>query len=149
MRHLATLSIAIATLFSLPAHAEFKKLDDAVEYRQGVFTVMAEHFGRIGAVVKGEKAFDKTAVQKDAAVVEMMSQLPWQAFVPGSDMKPSHAKPEVWKQAAEFEKAAQKNREATAKLSEAAKSGDLQMIKTAFGEAGKSCKACHDQFKKK
>ena len=31
----------------------------------------------------------------------------------------------------------------------AAKSGDLETIKKAFGEAGKSCKACHDNYRKK
>jgi cytochrome c556 len=36
-----------------------------------------------------------------------------------------------------------------AKLSAAAKSGDQNAIKTAFGGVGQSCKACHDDFRKK
>jgi cytochrome c556 len=35
------------------------------------------------------------------------------------------------------------------KLHTAAKGGNLDTIKTAFGAAGQSCKACHDDFRKK
>jgi cytochrome c556 len=38
---------------------------------------------------------------------------------------------------------------AVAELNTAAKSGNLETIKIAFGEAGKSCKACHDNYRKK
>jgi len=34
-------------------------------------------------------------------------------------------------------------------LGAAAKTGDLDKIKTAFGAAGMSCKTCHDSFKEK
>ena len=36
-----------------------------------------------------------------------------------------------------------------AKLSAAAKDGDLAAIKTAFCATGQSCKACHDSFRSK
>ncbi|HEY2976325.1 MAG TPA: cytochrome c, partial [Burkholderiaceae bacterium] len=34
-------------------------------------------------------------------------------------------------------------------LDAAAKSGNLDAIKAAFGDAGKTCKACHDNFREK
>jgi cytochrome c556 len=36
----------------------------------------------------------------------------------------------------------------TAKLVETARTGDLDAIKARFGETGKSCKNCHDDFRK-
>ena len=36
----------------------------------------------------------------------------------------------------------------SAKLNAAAKTGNLDAIKTAFGAVGQSCKACHDDFRK-
>ena len=33
-------------------------------------------------------------------------------------------------------------------MNAAAKTGDVAAIRAAFGETGKSCKACHDQFRK-
>jgi len=38
---------------------------------------------------------------------------------------------------------------AVMELNTAAKGGDLDTIKKAFGAAGQSCKACHDNYRKK
>ena len=40
-------------------------------------------------------------------------------------------------------------RSATKELSAAATSGDMDAMKAAFGATGKSCKACHDDYKSK
>jgi cytochrome c556 len=147
----ALASIALATLFTVPfsAHAQFAKVEDAVKYRQSAFSVMSTHMGRIGAVVKGERPYDKAAVEADAAVIEMMSRLPWSAFPANSNLQNSKAKPEIWEQQDKFRAGADKLQENTVKLSAAAKSGDLNAIKAAFGAVGQSCKACHDSFRNK
>lgn len=148
-RVMTRFALAALIIVPLAAHAQFAKVEDAVKYRQSALSVMGTHFNRIGAVVKGEKPYDKAAVMADAAVVEMMSKLPWAAFPPGSDLMESKAKPEIWKEMPKFKAASEKMQTAVEKLSTAAKSGDLGMIKTAFGAAGKSCKACHDDFREK
>lgn len=143
--------IAFTSLIAVPfsAQAQFAKVEDAVKYRQSAFTVMATHFARVGAVVKGEKPYDKAAVEADVAIVEMMSKLPWPAFPAGSDIANSKARPEIWKEQDKFKAASEKTSSEVAKLSAAAKSGDLNTIKVAFGAVGQSCKACHDDFRKK
>ena len=40
-----------------------------------------------------------------------------------------------------------KMQEETAKLAVAAKANNLDTLKAAFGEAAKTCKACHDDFR--
>jgi len=145
-----TLTALLATPFASQAQqAQFAKPEDAVKYRQSVLSVMGTHFGRIGAVVKGEKPYDKNTVMADAALVEILSKLPWSAFPPGSDLMESKAKPDIWKQMPKFKDYSEKMQKEVANLSTAAKSGDLNKIKTAFGAAGKSCKACHDDFREK
>lgn len=131
------------------AHAQFAKTEDAIKYRQSALTLMGNHMGRIGAVVKGEKPFNAAEVQASAAVIEFASRLPWEAFVPGSDQGQTKAKPDIWKEPARFKQASEKMQSEVAKLSAAAKTGDLAQIKTAFGAAGQSCKACHDDFRAK
>lgn len=145
------LSIVVGAIVALPlaASAQFAKVEDAVKYRQSALTVMSTHFGRIGAVVKGDKPYDKASVESDAAIVEMMSKLPWTAFPAGSDTANSKAKPEIWKEHDKFVGGSDKLQADTAKLSAAAKSGDLAAIKTAFGAAGQTCKSCHDNFRNK
>jgi cytochrome c556 len=143
--------IALTALVAVPfsAQAQFAKVEDAVKYRQSAFSVMAAHFSRIGAVVKGDKPYDKTAVESDAAIVETMSKLPWHAFQAGSDIANSKAKPEIWKEQDKFKAGADKMQAEVAKLSVAAKSGDLNAVKASFGATGQSCKACHDSFRNK
>ena len=133
------------------AHAQalFGKAEDAIKYRQSALFVMGQHFGRIGAVVKGERPFDKTEVANNAAIVEEMSKLPWDAFVAGTDKGKTQAKPEIWTDAAKFKSRHEKLEQETAKLAQVAKGGDLNAIKAQFGETGKACKACHDDFRKK
>lgn len=129
------------------AFAQFKNSEDAIKYRQSAFTVMANSFGKIGAVVKGEAPYNKDEVAKNAAIVSMMSTLPWQAFGPGTEG--GKAKPEVWSDNAKFKAASEKMQLAVADLNKAAQSGDLDSIKKSFGAAGATCKGCHDDFKKK
>ena len=143
---LAGATIAL-TISASTTFAQFQNADKAVEYRESVMTVMGTHFGRIGAVVKGDVPYNKDEVAKNAAIVAMMSTLPWQAFGPG--MEGGKAKPEVWSDNAKFKAAAEKMQLAAANLNTAAQSGDLDNIKKAFGATGQTCKGCHDDFKKK
>lgn len=131
------------------AQAPFAKAEDAIKYRQSALFVMGQHFGRIGAVVKGERPYNKEEVAKNAAIAEQMSSLHWEAFVPGTDKGNTRAKPEIWSNPAQFKSAADKMEQEMHKLATVAKGGDLNSIKTQFGETGKACKACHDDFRKK
>jgi len=139
-----------ATVLALSAGfavAQFQKPEDAIKYRQSAFTVMANSFGKINAVVKGDAPFNKDEVAKNAAIVAMISTLPWQAFGPGTEGGKAQA--EVWSNNAKFRAASEKMQLAVIDLNKAAQSGDLESIKKAFGTAGGSCKNCHDDFKKK
>ena len=143
---LAGAAIAL-TISASTTFAQFQNADKAVEYRESVMTVIGTHFGRIGAVVKGDVPYNKDEVAMNAAIVAMMSTLPWQAFGPGTEG--GKAKSEVWSDNAKFKAAAEKMQLAAANLNTAAQSGDLDNIKKAFGATGQACKGCHDDFKKK
>jgi cytochrome c556 len=129
------------------AFAQFQKPEDAIRYRQSVFTVMNNSFGKIGTVVKGEAPYNKDELAKNAAIVAMMSTLPWQAFGPGTEG--GKAQSDIWSDSAKFKAASEKMQLAAVDLNKAAQSGDLESIKKAFGATGASCKNCHDDFRKK
>lgn len=146
----ATFALTVAAIaFSAPASAQFQKPEDAVKYRQSVMTVMGNHFGRIGAMVNGRAPFDAKVAQDSAHVVATMSTLPWPAFTPDTEALKTRAKPEIWKEGAKFKESYEKLMAETVKLEAAAKSGNLDSIKTAFGATGGSCKNCHDSFQVK
>jgi cytochrome c556 len=146
-----TLSCASALLMlamGLPAQAQFAKPEDAIKYRKASFTVMAAHFGRLGAMANGRAPYDAKAAADNADVVATLSKLPWAAFGEGSDKGDTRAKPEIWKEAANYKEAADKMQAEIVKLNTAAKAGNIDALKAAFGPAAASCKACHDNFRK-
>lgn len=140
--------VLAAAVLSTPAMAQFRSADDAVEYRKASFTVMAAHFGRIGAMANGRVPFDAKVAADNAAIVETMARLPWDAFGAGTDKGDTRALPAIWTEKAKFKEASDRLISETAKLNAAAKTGNLDAIKTAFGAVGQSCKACHDSFRK-
>jgi cytochrome c556 len=76
--------------------------------------------------------------------------LPWEAFMaPGSD-KGSGMKPEALAKRDDFMRRAAANQAEIAKLLAAARAGGgLAAVRAPFGAAGASCKACHDDFRRK
>ena len=138
----------LALAMSLPAQAQFAKPEDAIKYRKASFTVMAAHFGRIGAMANGRAPYDAKAAADNADVVATLSKLPWAAFGEGTDKGDTRAKPEIWKESAKYKEAADKMQAEIVKLNTAAKAGNIDALKAAFGPAAASCKACHDNFRK-
>jgi len=82
-------------------------------------------------------------------VVAFVSRLPFAGFVEGTDKGNTKAKPEIWSENDKFKAGATRMQEEVAKLNVAAKTGNADQIKAAFGEAAKACKACHDDYRKK
>ncbi len=138
---------ALALGMALPAAAQFAKPEDAIKYRKASLTVMATHFGRIGAMVNGRVPFDAAAAQTNAQIAADMSSLPWQGF--GTGTEGGKAKPEIWKETAKFKEYSDDMNKKMLALNAAAKTGNLDNIKTAFGATGASCKTCHDAFQDK
>jgi cytochrome c556 len=151
MKTLACIALA-ATLTALaaPASAQFAKPEDAVKYRQSALAVMGAHFGRIGAMANGRVPFDAKAAADNADIVVDMAKLPWAAFVPGTEKTGNtRAKPEIWMEPAKFKEYSDKMQAESVKLAAAAKTGNLDTLKTAFSSTAGSCKTCHDAFQEK
>jgi cytochrome c556 len=150
MKVITGLILAIAALgFSGMASAQFAKPEDAIKYRKSTMFVMAQHYGRIGAMVNGKVPFNAKAAADNAAIAESLSRLPWAAFGEGTDMGDTKAKFEIWKEQAKFKEDADKMQSEMSKLAVAARTGNLDTIKTAFTATSKTCKSCHDAYRDK
>ena len=148
MKTIAALALAaVAATLSAPAAAQFAKTEDAIKYRQGALFVIGQHFGRLGAMAQGKIPFDAKAAQDNAEVVLNMSKLPWAGFGPGTEG--GKAKPAIWKEQAKYKEHADKFEAEAVKLAAAAKTGNLDNLKAAFGDAAGTCKACHDAYRTK
>jgi cytochrome c556 len=137
----------VISLFGV-AYAQFAKPEQAIAYRRATMTLIGDHFGRIGAVVKGDKQYDPKETEQNATLIATLATLPWDAFtMADTDKGETHMKPEVLKDKEGFRKAADDVQMETAKLAEATAKGELSAVKSQFGATAKSCKACHDKYR--
>lgn len=145
---LSIIGTLLAVTLAIPAQAQFAKPEDAIKYRKASFNVMAAHFGRVGAMANGRIPFDAKMAQENAEIAAAMAKLPWAAFGEGTDKGDTRAKPEIWKEAAKYKESSDKMVAEMTKLNTAAKVGNIDALKVAFGPAAATCKACHDAFRK-
>lgn len=143
---LLAVALASGALFSVPAAAQFAKVEDAIKYRKASFVLVANHMGRLSAMAKGERPFDAAAAQNSAKVIESVGRMPWEAFVPNSASGDTRLKPEALSNAADFKAAADKFQAESGKLVTA--SATLDGLKAQLGATAGSCKGCHDKFRK-
>ena len=149
MKVIAPFVFAVAAVsLAAPAAAQFAKSENAVKYRKSVMFVMQQNFARVGAMAAGKAPFDAKVAADSAAVAEFMSKLPWAAFGEGTDKGDTRAKPEIWKEPAKFKEHADNMQTEMSKLAAAAKTGNLDSIKTAVNATGGACNNCHDVYRK-
>ncbi len=147
----AIIGVVLAGVIA-PVFAEEKEVEEAIETRRAVFEVIKWNFAPMGAMVKGAKPFDKADFAMRAERVAVLSKMPWEAFIKGSDVKTTkaehnEAKPEIWTDAADFKAKVDAFETQSAKLAEVAKAGDEAAMKAQFAEVGKTCKACHEKYR--
>ncbi|WP_144210132.1 c-type cytochrome [Shewanella donghaensis] len=143
------LALAVSALLVPTVNAHnFEDANDAIEYRQAGFSLVRYQFADMGAMLKGKKDFDLAVFQSRAANLETLAKIPHEGFIDGSDKGDTEALAKIWSNKTDFDSKMMTFQENAAKLNIAAQTGDKKQIKQAFGNTGKSCKGCHDMYKK-
>jgi cytochrome c556 len=144
------LAVLAATTAGTALAQQGPKPEDEIRYRQSVMTVIGRAMGPMGAMAQGKAPYNAAVVQKNSALIDSLMGLPWNSFGPGTDKGvPTKADAKIWTESAKFKETADKAQKAVANLAAASKAGDEKSFKAAFGEVGKACKACHDDFRTK
>lgn len=141
--------LSLLCFASVLAFAQDRKIEQAIKHRRAAFTLMSTYFSRLLQTVEGDRPFDGKQVIADAKNVELLSRLPWEGFVPGSERGETKAKEDIWFEEEHFKKLSKDLETKTIDLSKATESGDLKKIKLAFEQARDTCNACHKEFRKK
>jgi len=145
---LLVLALVLA-LGAASAWAQFNKPETAVQYRRSALFLMGNHMQRI----KAELDFSKPnleIIRTSAALIDVLKSVPFEAFVEDTlDIADTAAKPEIWTEPERFKKLANQMQDRVSELNDTARRGDVAAIRAAFGEAGKACKACHDDYRRK
>lgn len=138
--------MAAALLVSTTATVADPKPEDAVHYREGIMMAMAWNLGPMGAMVKGDMAFDAGQFAFYAGRLAVLAPMALEGFPPSSASAESEAKPALWENLDDFKARMQELEEATAELAVVAEGGDEGAMKSAFATAAKVCKGCHDEY---
>ena len=127
--------------------------DQAVEYRQALFTVIGGNFTPIGAVLQGRGEFNGASALKSADRTAQLAAMVGDAFPDvsktGANTK---ASPDIWTNRAEFDKIAKDFADHTAALAAVLKKDNKTAsaeFKTAATAVAGDCKGCHDKFRAK
>lgn len=145
---LALLLTASALLSSQAAQQT--KGEAEVDYRQSLYTVIAAQFHPLGAMAEGKIPFNAADAKVRAERMAYLTPMLKEAFPADSNgVAHTSAKPEIWTDAAGFDKALQLLIDKSAALAAAANTGDADKVKAAVQETGKACKGCHDKYRVK
>lgn len=118
-----------------------------IDYREAVMEAIGGHMKALVAIVKGSVPYtDDAAVH--ARAIEPLSKIAEHVFPPDSQTGKTEALPAIWEQPAKFKEALTTFQTAASDLAKVA-DDDPKSLAGPVGALGKSCKGCHDDFKKK
>ena len=126
------------------------------EQAQAIFHERHEGMETIGKAVKSIKQSldsgspDVASIRTAAAKIEELAGKSSGWFPPGTDktvLPKTRALPAIWEKPEDFASKDRNLREAAAALNAAAQAGDLSQINAKFEALGKTCKACHDNYR--
>ena len=151
-------AVAAAGLLASTLGAAFAADEPAniVKYRKAFMGANGAHITMVAAVVKGEVSFGDVAAnaqvlaEQGKLLTANLNQLFPEGTAKGETAEKSAALPVIWEKWSEFEQAAQRFQEESAKFAAVAQGGDMAAIGPALGALGKQgCGACHETFREK
>jgi len=149
---LAALIVIGAGMPTKTAHSEDDEggpFQKQIDYRTAVMTVFAWNLKPMGAMMKGEMAYDQKAFARyaqDLAAAASLDLLP--AFPEDSDAADdTGAKAEIWMQWDDFVDKHRAMQSEVKKLATVSASADHERIKQQFAATADACKACHREYK--
>jgi cytochrome c556 len=148
-RHPLTVALTLAAIIA-PAGALV-----ADTSAQELMKARHDHYHHLGDAFKAIRdqtrgATPDWATIKTAAKTvndSSIDQSKWFSAGTGPEAGKTRALPEIWSRPQDFAAAQKLFSNAAPKLLAAANAGNIDGVKSQFGEVGKSCKNCHDTFR--
>ncbi|MFN3579728.1 MAG: c-type cytochrome [Pseudomonas sp.] len=150
---IASLLGSVVLVASLGAAAQVTP-EDQIKFRKAGYSFMSWNMGKIKAqVIDGSVEYNQDQIAAAANTIAAIANSGMGAlYGPGTEQNVGNQVtrvepalfdnfPDVIELSGNFVRAADN-------LAEQAASGDQASIRTAFGELGQSCKACHDKYRK-
>jgi cytochrome c556 len=142
------IALGLGAAFSLPAYSQAKP-DVLVKQRQAAMTLQGKYFGPMNAMAQGKIPYDAAVVTRNAGYLDALSRMAWDGFAPSTKGEKSAALPAVYTDAGKFKEAADRFQGEASKLASLSKGGDEAAVKAQITAVGKTCGACHEDFREK
>lgn len=120
-----------------------------VKQRQAAMTLIGKYFGPLGGMAQGKVPYNADVVKRNAGYLDALSKMPWDGFRENTQDIKSRALPAVFSDTAKFKEAQDRFTGEVSKLVTAVGGGDEAAIKSQLAAVGKSCGACHNDFRQK
>ncbi len=124
----------------------------AIEARQGLFKLIAQQNGAIGAMARNQAPFDAEVVARNAGRIKVLAEMAPELFTRDTrEFKTikSLALDSIWASQADFKTKSDALAAAADAVAVAAKTGDKAATLAAYANVGKACGSCHDAFRAK
>ena len=149
-KKIAVAALAIG-LSSATLAQSIGKPEDQIRWRQSVMQTLGWSMGRIKANIEG--TYNKDQVIQAANTIQALANSGSGAlFAPGTDKgkgwHETEVKPELFTNTAKLREVGSAYNKEANELAKVAAAGEAAAVKTQFGNLGKACKACHDEFRK-
>ena len=121
---------------------------DTIRDRVNGYRELGAAFKSVNDGLRGE--LQTILVQQSARQIRNASRQQYAWFAPGTASAPgvkTYARPEIWRNAAEFKGLQDAFARQADALQRAAATGDAAAIRTEARKLGGTCKACHDKFR--
>jgi cytochrome c556 len=151
MRKSLVAAVVAVTLGGLAGFAAAQvKPDTLVKQRQSAMTLIGKYWGPIAGMASGKVSpYNADVIARNATYLENLAQMPWDGFHESTKDEKTRALPATWSQKAKFDELAQRLQTETAKLGELAPKKDEAGVKQQYAAVGKTCGACHEDFRQK
>ena len=148
MKKKIAIAAVVALTAAFAAEAQMKP-EDQIKQRRSGYAVMGFNFANLAAMAQEKKPYNKEEAGRSADLVAALCDYMKGFFGEGTDKgAETKAKHEIWEKRADFDSKMDKMITEARKLPVAART-DLPALKAAVAEAGKACKACHDDYRAK
>ncbi|HYD56096.1 MAG TPA: cytochrome c [Burkholderiales bacterium] len=141
-------SVALSLGFAADANAQAKP-EVLVKQRQAAMTLIGKYFGPLGGMAQGRVPYNQQVVQRNAAILDVLKDTPWDGFHESTKGVKSATLPALWDKPAEVKQGIERFQSEVGKLAQVSKSGDEAAVKAQIGAVGKTCGGCHDNFREK
>jgi cytochrome c556 len=121
-----------------------------VKQRQAAMTLIGKYWGPVNGMAQGKVPFNADVAARNADFLKALTKMPWDGFNPSTRDTDATTKalPAIFDNPDKFKEAGDRLQSAAAKLAAVPK-GDEAAFKSAAGEMGKTCGACHKEFRAK